>query len=215
MLPGKDPSRSQRRSLHDPHHPVSHRPARRFCRGARTRRRPGPGVPGSRPGRPAGHCNPQVHPDNPTNDPGHTSTDGNKTYTPIVGPARGAHTLTDDHPVWDHRNIGDGPIGHIRWVSKDDTLPPDGSAGTPGGDTDYTVIEFASNITFTTEVKNAAGAVMFRQNALHTNAAGALTVPNDYQEICRYGATSDNYRCGFVNRDPWWPDPVLGTDAGW
>ncbi|PTR44094.1 hypothetical protein C8K38_105173 [Rhodococcus sp. OK611] len=46
----------------------------------------------------AGHCNPQVDPDNPTNDPDHTDADadadadGNKIHTAIVGPARGTHT---------------------------------------------------------------------------------------------------------------------------
>ncbi|MFD4264478.1 DoxX family protein [Rhodococcus sp. NPDC058481] len=166
----------------------------------------------------AGHCNPKRHPDNQNNDPDHTDADGNKTFTPIVGPEKGIHTLTNEHRVWDHRNVGDGPIGHIRWVSKDDTLPPDGSAGTRGGYTDYMVIEFTPNVSFTTEVKNAAGAVVFRQNSLHTNAAGAPTVPNDYQEICRYGATSDNYKCGFVTAtrggliQSW--APMQGGDSG-
>lgn len=85
----------------------------------------------------AGHCNPVVD-----RVPGVDNSF-------IMGVDRRQVTTTNNHPVWDWRDIDAGPIGWIRYVaadmrdSVDDTKPLTGL--------DYMVIEFAPHVTLTSE----------------------------------------------------------------
>ncbi|SEK19421.1 Trypsin [Rhodococcus maanshanensis] len=70
------------------------------------------------------------------------------TKSPYPGVTKRVVDPTNNHPVWDWRDLAAGPIGYIRYVSADDTDGSDLAAQLEyyKQNIDYMVIEFADNV---------------------------------------------------------------------
>ncbi|SEL18828.1 hypothetical protein [Rhodococcus maanshanensis] len=146
----------------------------------------------------AGHCNPW-------------ETEGplKRIY---VGPMTQVHTLDNTHPVWDWRDVAAGPIGWIRWVSDDERDGP------LRGPLDYMVIEFAENVTLSSQLMttpkygpNANGTPYdpntsldpgpievpsqpwWKMNEIYADAAGNPMNPGWNQTLCNAGSTTTQF----------------------
>ncbi|PTR42798.1 hypothetical protein C8K38_11095 [Rhodococcus sp. OK611] len=95
----------------------------------------------------AGHCNPT----HGTNHPLNLNKLDEHGFNPYPGVEKQTEVLDNNHPVWDWRDVAAGPIGWIRYVSNDD--PDDTKVNI--GTLDYMVIEFANNVTLSSQVMTA------------------------------------------------------------
>ncbi|MGW6375906.1 hypothetical protein ACWFRB_07535 [Rhodococcus sp. NPDC055112] len=150
----------------------------------------------------AGHCNPW------------------ESFRTVKGPLPRVHTTDNTHKVWDWRDMAAGPIGWIRWVSADQSECPTGISGCLDpliSKMDYMVIEFAGNVTLSSQVmttpkygpdangtpfdpnSTVAGPIevpsepWFKMNAIYSDAAGNPTVPAIGQALCNAGSTTTQF----------------------
>jgi hypothetical protein len=149
---------------------------------------------------------------------------------PSDGPAVQSHTQTNDDTtaVWDWRDQSAGPIGWIRWVSVDENGP--GGDQYPIGKLDYMVIEFAPNVTLSSQLMRAPkfgltadGKVdrsnvlvpaqpLHKINAIYSDIAGAVQIPPKDSTLCNIGSTTNqdyvqagsafNMQCGPIVSNP-------------
>ncbi|AQA26016.1 hypothetical protein BTZ20_4379 [Rhodococcus sp. MTM3W5.2] len=165
----------------------------------------------------AGHCNPW------------------ESHRRYIGPGRQVQVLDNTHRVWDWRDVGAGPIGWIRYVSNDDR---DGF-GALVGTLDYMVIEFADNITLSSQVMttpkygpDASGTAFppnepydpgpievasvpwFKMNAIYGDAAGNPTDPSVNQTLCNAGTTTTQYFAQSGDAKQVQCGPILGNSNG-
>lgn len=150
----------------------------------------------------AGHCNPV--PDREVNKNNEKRLTDNS-WKPYEGPGVQTYTPGNDHRVWDWRDVGAGPIGWIRWVSVDER----NSATDPINKLDYMVIEFAPNVTLSSQVMTAPkyatnsdgslnyGQVVepaqpwFKMTEIYSDSAGNPTLPSFGETLCNAGSITN------------------------
>jgi hypothetical protein len=145
---------------------------------------------------------------------------------PSDGPAVQSHTQinNDTTAVWDWRDQSAGPIGWIRWVSVDENGP--GGDQAPLGKLDYMVIEFAPNVTLSSQLMRAPkyaltadgkddrtqvlvpAQPLHKINKIYADAAGTMQIPPVNNWVCDIGSTTNqefvqagsayNMQCGPV-----------------
>lgn len=128
----------------------------------------------------AGHCNPGAKKED--------------THPKIIPTAQnGVEYLDNSHPVWNRRellgNPAASPIGWIRFVDEKGLLA-NGDLN-PKTTTDYMVIEFAPDVTLSSQVRDENNNPLFKLNSLHKDGTGALTTPGAFSFVENYGAVSD------------------------